>query len=187
MELAIVGWADHSHGEKEPFIRGAFRSMAIPKQLTGRIIVKGMPLLINEALWASGMAFLNQCYSLRSLDVVAATNIASTIWNVFSVSFLAMGNAVGILIGQKLGAGEPEEEVRSADRKLIAFSVMFCLGFGIALAALSQVFPQIYNTTDTVRGLAASFIRISALFYALSAPGIPMRPILPCALEARRW
>ena len=92
-------------------------------------------------------------------DRLAATNIASTIWNVFSVSFLAMGNAVGILIGQKLGAGEPEEEVRSADRKLIAFSVMFCLGFGIALAALSQVFPQIYNTTDTVRGLAASFIR----------------------------
>ena len=169
VELAIVAGWTHSHGEKEPFIRGAFRSMAIPKQLTGRIIVKGMPLLINEALWASGMAFLNQCYSLRSLDVVAATNIASTIWNVFSVSFLAMGNAVGILIGQKLGAGEPEEEVRSADRKLIAFSVMFCLGFGIALAALSQVFPQIYNTTDTVRGLAASFIRISALFMPFCA------------------
>lgn len=46
---------------------------------------------------------------------------------------------------------------------------MFCLGFGIALAALSQVFPQIYNTTDTVRGLAASFIRISALFMPFCA------------------
>ncbi len=139
VELAIVAGWTHSHGEKEPFIRGAFRSMAIPKQPDWSDHCQGMPLLINEALWASGMAFLNQCYSLRSLDVVAATNIASTIWNVFSVSFLAMGNAVGILIGQKLGAGEPEEEVRSADRKLIAFSVMFCLGFGIALAALSGV------------------------------------------------
>ena len=169
VELAIVALWTHTHGEKEPFIRGAFRSMFIPKQLTGRILVKGMPLLVNEALWASGMAFLNQCYSLRSLDVVAATNIASTIWNVFSVSFLAMGNAVGILIGQKLGAGEPEEEVRSADRKLIAFSVVFCLGFGVALAALSRVFPQIYNTTDTVRSLAASFICISALFMPFCA------------------
>ena len=80
-----------------------------------------------------------------------------------------MGNAVGILIGQKLGAGEPEEEVRSADRKLIAFSVVFCLGFGVALAALSRVFPQIYNTTDTVRSLAASFICISALFMPFCA------------------
>ncbi len=71
------------------------------------------------------MAVLNQCYSLRSLDVVAATNISSTICNVFNVSYLAMGNAVGILIGQKLGAGESPEEVRSADRKLVVFSVVF--------------------------------------------------------------
>lgn len=68
--------------------------------------------------------------------------LASTIWNVFSVSFLAMGNAVGILIGQKLGAGEPEEEVRSADRKLIAFSVMFCLGFGIGTGGAFSGVPS---------------------------------------------
>lgn len=163
-ELAIVAVWTHTHAGREPFIRGAYRSLRIPRQLTRQILVKGMPLLVNEALWAGGMAVLNQCYSLRSLDVVAANNIATTIWNVFSVSFLAMGNAVGILIGQKLGAGEPEEEVRSADRKLIAFSVVFCLAFGVCLAALADVFPRIYNTTDTVRGLAASFMRVSALF-----------------------
>lgn len=105
VELAIVAGWTHSHGEKEPFIRGAFRSMAIPKQLTGRIIVKGMPLLINEALWASGMAFLNQCYSLRSLDVVAATNIASTIWNVFSVSFLAMATPSAFSLARSWAPG----------------------------------------------------------------------------------
>ena len=40
---------------------------------------------------------------------------------------------------------------------------------GVALAALSRVFPQIYNTTDTVRSLAASFICISALFMPFCA------------------
>lgn len=169
VELAIVvGWT-HMHPEKEPFAKGAFRSLAIPRELVGHIVVKGMPLLVNEALWASGMAVLNQCYSLRGLDVVAATNISSTIWNVFSVSFLAMGSAVGIIVGQQLGARMPAKEVRDMDRKLIAFSVVFCIGFGIALAALSNVFPQIYKTTDSVRQLSASFIRIGAMFMPFCA------------------
>lgn len=164
LELGIVAVWTHTHSSQQQFIKGAYRSFRIPGDLTCKIIIKGMPLLINEALWSSGMAILNQCYSVRSLDVVSAVNISSTIWNVFSVSFLAMGNAVGIIMGQKLGAGESREEVMSADRKLIAFSVTFCIAFGACLAALSDVFPLIYKTTDEIRSLAGSFIRISALF-----------------------
>lgn len=169
VELLIVAVWTHTHKEKEPFIEGAYRSLYIPRKLTRGIIRKGMPLLVNEALWASGMAVLNQCYSIRSLDVVAATNISSTIWNVFSVSFLAMGNAVGILMGQRLGAGEPEEKLRDVNRKLVAFSVAMCIFFGAGLAALSNVFPQIYKTTESVRSLASSFIIIGAIFMPFCA------------------
>ena len=41
--------------------------------------------MINEALWAAGMAMLSQSYSTRGLAVVAAVNISSTIFNVFNV------------------------------------------------------------------------------------------------------
>lgn len=169
VELGIVALWTHTHREKEPFIKGAYRSMYIPAPLTKKIFMKGMPLLVNEALWSGGMAILNQCYSMRSLDVVAAANISSTIWNVFSVSFLSMGNAVGILMGQRLGAGEPEEEIRDANRKLLTFSVLFCLAFGAALAALAPAFPRIYNTTEEVRSLATSFILTGAVFMPFCA------------------
>lgn len=168
-ELAIMVIWTGTHRKLEPFICGAFRSMYIPRQLLGRIIRKGMPLLINEALWSSGMAILSQCYSVRGLDVVPAVNIANTIGNVFNVSYLAMGNAVGIIIGQKLGAGLPEEEVRSDDRKLISLSVAVCLIFGTALFLISNLFPQIYNTTDDIRSLASSFIRITAMMMPFCA------------------
>jgi len=78
-ELAIVAIWTHRHGDRHRFIRGAFRSPYIPGRLLKNITVKGMPLLINEFLWASGMAILNQCYSTCGLDVVPATNIASTL------------------------------------------------------------------------------------------------------------
>lgn len=169
VELAIVSVWTHTHSSHNPFISGAFRSFRIPASLLRSIIRKGMPLLINEFLWASGMAMMNQCYSTRGLDVVAAQNISSTIYNLASVVFLSMGNAVGIMIGQMLGAGRTEDEVRDTDRKLITASVVSCVLFGVLMAAISGLFPQIYNTTDEVRQLAAWLICISAVMMPFNA------------------
>ena len=51
-----------------------------------------------------------QCYSLRGLSVIAGLNISSTISNLFNVVYLALGNAVAIIVGQLLGAGKMEEQ-----------------------------------------------------------------------------
>lgn len=168
-ELAIVAIWTHRHGKETPFIERAFSSMRIPFALLKRISGKGLPLLINEFFWASGMAVLNQCYSTRGLDVVAAVNISSTLYNLSSVVFLSMGSSVGIIIGQMLGAGRSEEEVRDTDRKLIVTSVVSCLAFALLMGAASGIFPQIYNTTDEVRSLATWLICISAAMMPFNA------------------
>ena len=59
VELAIVAGWTHLHSVDNPFIVGAYRSLRIPAALTRQITVKGMPLLINEALWSVGMATIN--------------------------------------------------------------------------------------------------------------------------------
>ena len=163
VELVLVaGWV-HSHPGKNPYIVGAFRSLYIPGKLLKSIIIKGMPLLINEFLWASGMAILNQCYSTCGLDVVPAQNISSTFFNVASVFFLSMGNAVGIIMGQLLGAGSTEAQIRENNRKLIFTSVMVSAIFGGLSLCLSGMFPMLYNTTDSVRALATQLICVSAV------------------------
>ena len=162
VELAIVASWTHRNAAQNPFIVGAYRSFYIPGRLLKAIIIKGMPLLINEALWSSGMAILNQCYSTCGLDVVPAMNINSTIFQLASVVFLSLGNAVGILMGQMLGACNPEAEVRDANRKLLALSVASGVVFGTLLISISGLFPQIYNTTDHVRHLATQLICVNA-------------------------
>ena len=121
-----------------------------------------MPLLINEFLWSTGMAFLSQCYSTRGLDVVAAFNIATTISQVSNVVFLSLGNAVGILMGQMLGAGVPEDTIRRDNRRMIRLCVLVCFGVGAVTAALSGVFAGLYNTTDAVRSIAVGLICLTA-------------------------
>ena len=168
-ELAIVAVWTHTHSQKNPFIRGAYHSFRIPAVLLRDIFLKGMPLLVNELLWASGVAVLNQCYSTCGLTVVPAMNISSTLFNLSSVVFMAMGVSVGIIMGQMLGSGCREEEVRDANRKLIAVSVASSVLFGLLMASVSGAFPRIYNTTQEVRLLASRLILISALVMPFDA------------------
>lgn len=167
-ECAILIWWTHRNYERHTFIEEAYRSMRIPKTLTKDIIRKGIPLMLNEAAWSMGQAFLMQCYSMRGLAVVAGLNISSTVSNLFNVVFLSMGNAIAIIIGQLLGAGKMKE-AKETDTKLLVFSVATCAIFGSLLAAISPFFPKIYNTSTDVQGLATRFILIAAVCMPLYA------------------
>ena len=169
VELAIVVIWTHTHGKIHPFIQGALRSFHIPRKLTGDIIRKGMPLLINEFLWSTGMAFLSQCYSTRGLDVVAAFNIATTISQLSNVVFLSLGNAVGILMGQMLGAGVDRETVLRDNKRMIRLCVTVCFVVGAVTMALSGVFANLYNTTDAVRSIAVGLICLTAVMMPVNS------------------
>ena len=160
----VVRWT-HVHTEETPFILGAYRSMRVPAPLTRDIFKRGMPLLINEALWSAGMAVLTQSYSTRGLAVVAALNISSTISNLFNVVWLAMGTAVSIIVGQHLGANEFDKAKLSCWR-ILTFSVASAAAMSALMFLFAPLFPQLYNTTAEVRDIAAGVIRI----VALSAP-----------------
>lgn len=168
IQAAIVMIWTHRHSERMPFVVGVYKSLQIPAQLSGKILVKGAPLMINEVLWAAGMATLMQCYSIRGLNVVAGLNISTTISNLFNVVFIAMGSAISILVGQQLGAGKMKEAKETAV-KLIAFSVFSCIAIGAILICLAPLFPRLYNTSDEVKGLATWFIRTAALCMPLAA------------------
>ncbi len=161
VELGIVAGWTHRHKAAHPFIEGAYRSLKIPGDLAIKILITGAPLMLNETLWSFGQAILMQCYSVRGLNVVAAFNISSTISNVFNVVFIALGNAVGIIVGQLLGAGKLEE-AKDTDRKLIFFSTAGCVAIGLLMAVFSPLFPMLYNTEEDIRQLATKFIMVSS-------------------------
>ena len=169
VELAIVAIWTHLHSGSNPFIVGAYRSAHIGGSLLKQILIKGTPLLLNEALWSTGMTAMNQCFSLRSLDVVGAMNISTTLGNLGSVVFLSLGNVVGILMGQELGSQLPEKQIREDNAKLTFTSIASCLVFSLLMMAVSGLFPRIYDTTDSVRQLATRFILIYASFMPLHA------------------
>lgn len=159
VELGILVVYTSVKSSVHTWIIGAFRSFAVPMNLISKMTLKSLPLMLNETLWASGTTFMNQCYSFRSLDAVAAINIETAIWNLMGVAFLAMGDAVGILIGQTLGSGEIDQAKKDAP-KYQGFTSLCGLIFGILMVAISFVFPELYNTSTEIKSMATDLIII---------------------------
>ena len=168
VECAIVVIWAHRHTKEHSYLKGLYASMRVPGPLLKRIAVKGAPLLLNELLWSSGMTILNQCYSVRGLEVVSAVNISSTVSNLFFCAFFATGSTIAIMIGQLLGAGELERAV-DEDRKLLAFAVALSTVFGVLMVISAPFIPKLYNTQEEVRLLATRFLTVVALLMPFHA------------------
>ena len=162
VETAVITVYTHMKSHHFGFIRGAYRSLRVPKPLMISILRRGTPLLVNEFLWSSGMAVLLQCYSVRGLDVVAACNIATTVSNLFKVVFLSMGNAVAIMVGQALGANDIER-AKNCTWRLMTLSVGSNLIMATLLALFAPAIPNIYNTEPHVRQIATQLIYVVAV------------------------
>ena len=162
VETSVIMVYTHMKSHHFGFIRGAYRSLRVPKPLMISILRRGTPLLVNEFLWSSGMAVLLQCYSVRGLDVVAACNIATTVSNLFKVVFLSMGNAVAIMVGQALGANDIER-AKNCTWRLITLSVGSNLIMATLLALFAPAIPNVYNTEPHVRQIATQLIYVVAV------------------------
>lgn len=164
IEFAVmVTWA-HCDRKKHDFLCGIYRTLLVPFAMAKKIIVKGLPMFFNEFLWAGGLATMTQCYSMRDMSLLPGLNIANALCNLLNVVYIAMGNAVGILIGQMLGASEYERAQKSSF-KLMRFTGVICIGLTIVLIAISGYFPLLYDTTEEVRAYGRIFIILTALFF----------------------
>ena len=164
VEMAIVLTVTFAKRKKYVFLQGAYKTLLVPRDVTAKIIKKGLPIFLNEFLWSAGIAAMTQTYSTLGLEIVAGLNIANNLCNLLNVVFVAMGNAVGIVIGQLLGASEYEKAQKSSLR-LAAFTGVICVALTAILVGVSGVFPNLYNTSDEIKHLGQWFIVITALYF----------------------
>lgn len=157
--LIVILWT-HRHNDIKPYINGVYASFKVAGSLVRKVCVTGLPLVINESLWSIGIVLQKQSYSTRGLAVVAGLNINSTFFNVFSICFVAFGDAVAIIVGQLLGAGKMDE-AKETGLKINAFVTASCVVMGAVVYALAPYLPRFYNTTTEVKSLASDFLRVT--------------------------
>ncbi|MCR4691895.1 MAG: MATE family efflux transporter [Lachnospiraceae bacterium] len=162
VEIAVIFIWIRKHRDKHDYFKGVFKTLKVPLALVKKYFITGMPLLLNEGIWAIGVAMLAQAYSTRGLNVVAGQNIASTINNIFNIVFIAMGDSVAIIVGQHLGSGDMKK-ARDTDNKIIAFAIFISIVIGAVMLLTARQFPRLYNTSEEAKRIATVFIMIQAV------------------------
>lgn len=168
VECIITVAVCHARRNELTFAKSLYRSFRIEPSLIKLVLPRALPLLANEFCWSLGIALLNNSYAVRGLDVVAATNITSTIGNVFLVSIIAFGTAISIIVGGLLGAGKRQEALET-NVKLTFLSFVIALGLMVILLFTAPFFPLIYNTSFAVQNLATSFMVCYAIYLPFSS------------------
>lgn len=134
-------------------------------KLAKEIIIKALPLLINEVCFQFAETMYLKAYSYRGASVNAAFSVASTIADIFFILFSGMAIATTVLVGTPLGANKLKEGKDNA-YKLICFSVIMAIIFGVMLYSSQGLAPIIFTSiSDEAIDIAKHFLRVMGCFY----------------------
>lgn len=136
----------------------------IEKHVIKTITLRGVPLVINEILWAGGHAVLFKFYATRGTFVMSAMAILQTTSDLFFVLFAGMASATTIMVAQPLGSNKLDLAKENA-WKMFAFATLLSLFFALGLFGASFIVPGLYNISDDIHHLATTMIRIQAGFF----------------------
>ena len=138
------------------------------KKFVLKYISVALPVLLNETAWGMGITFQNSIFAHTGTDAIAAFNITGTISQLTWVFFIGTGNAAGIILGKKIGAGNFEEAKLYTYR--FAWFLPSCAALiGLFLYPLSSMLPYIFNVDPSILLQAKKMLTELICFYPFNA------------------
>lgn len=137
-------------------IKGIF---LINWKLFRNMMVKAMPLTINEILYSLGQTIVFTSYMRVDEHLVASISAADTVVNIAFIIFSGLSSAVAILIGNRLGAGDLKE-AKENSVKLVVFGVLVAISISIVLFISAAFIPGIYNFEPDINQAITDILRI---------------------------
>lgn len=122
-----------------------------------RYIRTALPVAFNEFAWSIGISTINLVYARIGTEAIAAVNIVSSIEMLAFVIFLALSDSTGIMIGNRIGAGEENAAFDYGRRSLI---IGFVLGLvvGAVLILSRNEIIKLYNISELSRSYVSNVL-----------------------------
>lgn len=118
--------------------------LAFDRELINKLIVTSLPVVINECFWGLGTTAYMVIYGMINVESISIMNIVNSIFNIFFIAAIGVGNASTVMLGKKLGAGEKEKSYQDA---ILFLKVGIILGIisGLLLVMCIPVMLQLYK------------------------------------------
>ncbi len=136
--------------------------LGISRAFLARVLKTSLPVLINETLWSFGVTMYNMVYGHIGTDAIAAVNICASIENLVFVIFMGVSDATGIMIGNRIGAGE-EHRAFGFARQTLIMSTTGSILIGLGILASSPFILSFYKLTPESLVNAQNILRVVGL------------------------
>ena len=120
-------------------------------ELRGKFYQYMTPVLLNYLVWGGGVTMFSVILGHLGSDAVAANSVTNILKNMLLSFCTGIGAGSGIMVGNRLGAGKLEE-ARAVGGKILKAAVLFGIGTGAVLLALTPLVLALAGTlTETAR------------------------------------
>lgn len=136
------------------------------KPLVTKILITAFPVMINETMWSLGMATYNAAYGRMGVTEFAAIQASSTMNTLFILAIFSLGDALLILVGQRIGMGQMDYAFTLAKR-LLNIGIRVGIVSGILLIISSQFIIKLFNFTTEGQHYALIILAIYGIFMPL--------------------
>jgi putative MATE family efflux protein len=133
-----------------------------------RILRIGIPALVMSLQSAFGSMILMKLIVPFGTLAVAAHSLASRMEMFLFVPGMALGTGAGVLVGQNLGAGQPERAKRSS-WMAVGFVEVFMVVCSAVVLIWAEKITGIFTTEPGLIELGSNFLRIATTSYLVMA------------------
>lgn len=130
-----------------------------PKDLALRIVKNAFPTSANETLWGLGTALYVAAFARIGITEGAAIQACNTINNLFTLAAFSIGDAVLILVGQKLGEGKIDLAYEMS-KKMTKIGVLAGIILGVGIIITGKPILQLFGFTPEGESYAVKILII---------------------------
>jgi Na+-driven multidrug efflux pump len=121
----------------------------ISKDFLRRFIKPVFPVIANEILWAIGVSMYTFFYGKQGVMATTTAQIMEVMHGLFFSLFFGLGSACGVMVGNRIGAGE-EEIARVYAKRSVIIGASLGLVMGVVLAVAAPLFLRLFNVGPDV-------------------------------------
>lgn len=136
------------------------------RTLVVKVLVTSIPVMINETMWSLGMATYNAAYGRMGVTEFAAVQASNTINTLFILAIFSLGDALLILVGQRIGMGQMDYAF-ALGKRLLRIGIGVGAVSGVLLVLTSQFIIRLFNFTPEGQHYALLIIVVYGIFMPL--------------------
>lgn len=137
--------------------------LSFTKESIKRFYKVSFPVIMSEGFWALGNVLYAVAIAKISSDAVAVYQVSNSVYRFYEVVFIGFASAAQVMVGNKIGAGEPLQAKEYA-YKILKIAQSVCVVLALVLFFSSTNIIQLFNLSSEVKILGQNSIKVFAIF-----------------------